>query len=191
MGGISISVQRTKRGNAHGELLRRPPHPPPPNHHHTPPNGVDGWSVLAFPLARLSCSTTPKSRQLASRNAAEEGAAHGVQTGRLLFFLPSLPTPPCQLGWTEKPPNGLEREPDSMAVSSIQQRRQETSSINAVSIQTLAAGRSLSLSILSPEKKMSWSKKKEVPLRPCMGAPTLKINMGIGTPLSFPPARRP
>lgn len=140
-------VEKDKEGKCPWRIAASatpPPSPKPPPH---PANGVDGWSVLAFPLARLSCSTSPKSRQLTFRNAAEEGAAHWNksrqrgQTGRPLV----LDRETLQRRGT--------RTRLHAPVSSIQQRRQEISSFYAVPTQPWRLGDLFVLSILSRGKK--------------------------------------
>lgn len=153
------------------------------------------WSVLAFPLARLSCNTTPKSRQLTFRNAAEEGAAHGNksrqrgQTGRPLA-LDSQHLRVNSVGQRNPSKGVVEREPDSMPPSRPS-NKEDGKPLPLTPFQLSLGGWAafLSLSVLSRKKKVLVVK-KEFPLRPCMGVPTLKINMGIGTPPLFP-ARSP
>ena len=88
------TAARTKRGMPMANCCAGHPTPPPsPKPQPHPAKVVDGWSVVSFPIARLSCSTTPKTRQLIF--------SHGGQIGRLPFLPPSTANAVCQLGWTD------------------------------------------------------------------------------------------
>lgn len=138
------------------------------------------WSVLAFPLARLSCNTTPKSRQLTFRNAAEEGAAHGNKSRQR-----------GQAGRPEKPlqRRGGTRTRLHAPVSSIQQRRRETSSFDAVPTQPWRLG-GLLVFVRPLEEKKSLGSKKGVSTPALHASSNAENKHGNRHPPLFP-ARSP
>lgn len=174
-------VEKDKEGKCPWRIAASATPPPPPkNHHHTPPTLLMDWSVLAFPLARLSCNTTPKSRQLTFRNAAEEGAAHGNKSRQR-----------GQAGRPEKPlqRRGGTRTRLHAPVSSIQQRRRETSSFDAVPTQPWRLG-GLLVFVRPLEEKKSLGSKKGVSTPALHASSNAENKHGNRHPPLFP-ARSP
>lgn len=156
-------VEKDKEGKCPWRIAASatpPPSPKPPPH---PANGVDGWSVLAFPLARLSCSTSPKSRQLTHFSQCGGGrcrALEQVQTERTDWTPSRVGQRNPPKAWNENPtPCPRLLHPTKKTGNLFLLRRSNSA---------LAAGRPFCL-VHPLEGKKRLGVKKEVPLRPCMG----------------------
>jgi hypothetical protein len=114
-----------------------------------------------------------------------QGSSSSHREDRLdafLFFLPPLPTPACQLGWTDTTSKAWKKNPTPCPTPNKEDGKPLP--FTPASIQPWRLRGLCSSPSSRQEKKVGG--KKEVPLRPCMGSSNSENKHGIGAPL---PAR--